>query len=356
MTPKKKEPNTVTQEDIARKLGISRTTVARALSGRNVSDVTRDAVWEEAKKVGYMRNNAAVCLALKSEKVIYAFIVGTIDESYGEQMAKGIEKVAAMWNGYRFRINIVFTDITKNKNQCAVQLEQFRTTIEQNDVDGVIFSALSQENMDEVSKTCRERGIPLMTLDMIYRNSTLCHVGPNYYNLGTYSAAYMANLMMMQGKILTLSYDEGYELSVHRMKGFHDKLKQYEQIVCRDVKIESMTEACYWQALDEHIPYFEPIAIYAPYHVEYIGSYLEKHNLQRKIITISNGVNEQVENYLFNGTINGLVSARPYYLGAVVANNFFKYFFRTNEMLVGEIDVACDIYIKENYDRYDDIY
>lgn len=348
--------NMVTQQDIAKKLGISRTTVARALNGRNVSDKTRAMVWKEAKQMGYIPNNAAVCLALKSEKTIFAFIVGTIDESYGQQMSKGIEKIATMWNGYRFKINIVFTDITKDRNQCAVQLQQFQTAMEQNHVDGVIFSALCQKNMDEVTKTCHERGIPLMTLDMIYRNNLLCHVGPNYYNLGTYSAAYMANLMMMRGRILTLSYDEGYELSVHRMNGFHGKLKEYKNIVCKDVKLESMTPECYWQALEEHLNDFDPVAVYAPYHVEYIGSYLKERNLQHSIILISNGVNEQIEQYLFDGTINGIVSARPYFLGAVVANNFFKCFFRTNEMLVGEIDVACDFYIKENYNRFDEIY
>lgn len=350
------ELNMVTQQDIAKKLGISRTTVARALSGRNVSDKTRSLVLKESEQMGYIPNNAAVCLALKSEKTIFAFIVGTIDEGYGQQMGKGIEKIAAMWNGYRFKINIVFTDITKDRNQCAVQLEQFKTVMEQNHVDGVIFSALCRHNMDEVTKTCQERGIPLMTLDMIYRNSSLCHVGPNYFKLGTYSAAYLANLMMMKGRILTLSYDEGYELSVHRMNGFHHKLKEYKDIVCRDVRLECMTPKCYREALDKHLRDFDPVVVYAPYHVEYIGDYLHELNLQHKIILISNGINDKIEEYLFDGTINGIVSARPYFLGAVAANNFFKYFFRTNEMLTGEIDVVCDIYIKENYLRFDDIY
>lgn len=350
------QSSTVTQQDIADKLGISRTTVARALNGRNVSEKTRSLVWEEAEKMGYIPNNAAVCLALKTEKTIFAFIVGTIDEGYGQQMCKGIEKIATMWNGYRFKINIILTDIKNCKNQCAVQLQQFQAVMKQNSVDGVIFSALSQENMDEVTKACQARGIPLMTLDMIYRNNSLCHVGPNYYNLGTYSAAYMANLMMMQGRILTLSYDEGYELGVHRMSGFHGKLKEYKNIVCKNVQLVNMSPSYYRQILDEHLSDFDPVAIYAPYHVEYIGSYLKEHHLEHKIILISNGINEQVEQYLFDGTINGIVSARPYFLGAVVANNFFKYFFRTNEMLTGEIDVACDIYIKENYNRFDEIY
>ena len=90
-----------------------------------------------------------------------------------------------------------------------------------------------------------------------------------------------------------------------------------------------------------------PVAVYAPYHVDYIGDFLKEKGLEHQVITISNGINEKIEKYLFDGTIDGIVSARPYFLGAVAASNFFKYFFRKTEMLQGTIDVACDIYIKK---------
>ena len=347
----------VTQEDIAKKLGITRTTVARALKGMpSVKEKTRRLVCEEAERMGYVPNGAATSLALKKEKHIYAFIVATIDEEYGRQMSEGITNVSNTWSGYQFNIHIIYTDISKGKFQCDVQLAQFETILQNNQVDGVIFSALCRRNRDVVSETCVSRDIPLMTVDSIYPDSSLCHVGPDYFVLGTYSAAFIANLMMGQGRILTLSYDEGYELGKKRMEGFHHKLKEYEGIECYNVDLDVMSVERYLEILEEEVPKFNPVAIYSPYHVDFVGQFLNQNNLQHKIITISNGVNQEVENYLFDGTINGIVSARPYYLGTVVANNFFKYFYRFSEVSTGIIDVACDIYIRENYKRFDRIY
>ena len=174
--------------------------------------------------------------------------------------------------------------------------------------------------------------------------------------MGTYSAADIAGLMMKRGYILTLGYDEGYELSKLRMEGFHHKLKEYPEIVCRDVNLEQISSLYYRKILEEEFRKQVPVAVYAPYHVDYIGDFLKEKGLEHQVITISNGINEKIEKYLFDGTIDGIVSARPYFLGAVAASNFFKYFFRKTEMLQGTIDVACDIYIKENYNRYDKIF
>ncbi|MEY8339267.1 LacI family DNA-binding transcriptional regulator [Lachnospiraceae bacterium 62-35] len=346
----------VTQDEIAKRLNISRTTVARAFSGKSIKEETRIKVLEEAEKLGYEKNGAAASLALKTIKTIYAFIIATIDEGYGQQTEEGIREAAHMWQGYNFEIHTVFTDITTGSDQCRRQMEQFFEVINQKNVDGIIFSALSKGNMDWVSRICREKEIPLMTLDMIYTNERLCHVGPDYFNLGTYSAACLARLIMKEGNILTMCYDEGYELGKKRMEGFYHKLQEYPGIQCRKVILEEMSQKYYWRVLEKECENSWPTAIYAPYHVDYIGDFLNEHEMQHQVVTISNGVNERVEKYLYDGTIDAIVSARPYFLGAVVANNFFKYFYRNTEMLRGNIDVTCDIYIKENYNRYDKIF
>jgi DNA-binding LacI/PurR family transcriptional regulator len=346
----------VIQSDIAKKLNISRTTVSRALMGQNVSEKTRQAVLIEAEKMGYKPNSAATILAEKNIRIIYAFIIATVDEGYGEQTYEGICEASNIWREYNVEIKVIFTDITLDKNQCKTQIEQFYDVVNNNQVNGIIFSALSSENMSIVTSECKRRSIPLMTLDMIYSNSELCHVGPNYYNLGTYSAAYIAGLMMKRGRILILTYDEGYEIGLERMRGFNEKLKEYKNIHVKEIVIDTMSVQCYRKALEEHFDDFSPIAIYAPYHVDYIGEFINDRGIKDEVILISNGVNKQIENYLFDGTINGIVSARPYFLGAVVTNNFYKYFYRNSEALRGTIDVTCDIYIKENYIRYDKIF
>lgn len=179
----------ITQEDIAKKHNISRAAVSMAPS------------------------NVAPILASKNLRVVYAFVIATVDEGYGEQTYNGIRDAANIWSGYNIEFKVIFTDIMEKGDQAKRQLEQFDEMIDNNKVDDIIFSALSKRNMDHVSKKCKKNHIPLMTLDMIY-----------------------------------------------------------------------------------------------------------------------------------SGIIRAIVSARPYFMGAVVTNNFFRYFFQSNDCLRGIIDVTCDIY------------
>lgn len=346
-----------TQDDIAKKLNISRTTVSRALQGKNVSDETRKKVMEMVGEMGYMPNAVAAGLASKGKKTVYAFIVATIDEGYAKHMTDGIKEISNLWREYNFSIEIVLTDINVNQNQAQRQIEQFYSVIEKEQVSGVIFSALSEKNMEIVEAECAKRKIPLMTLDMIYYTNSLCHVGPNYFELGTFSAAYISQLIMKKGKIFTISFDEGYLIGKERMRGFFSKLGNYKDIEVFNVDIEKINREIYWEVLDSYLEQVNPVAIYAPYHVEYIAEYLEMHGIDNdRYVLIANGVNENIEKYLFSGMINGIVSAKPYYLGAVAANNFFKYFYRSGEMVKGRIDVKVDIYIAENYQRQNKLF
>lgn len=346
----------VRQSDIAKSLNLSRATVSRALNGENVSEKTMKIVLDEAERVGYIPNGAATALALKNTKIIYAFIIATVDEGYGEDTYEGIISALNMWRGYHLKVEIIFTDINVEGDQAKKQIGQFYQVINNEQVAGVIFSALSQENMDLVTRECSLKKIPLMTLDMIYTNPNLCHVGPDYFKLGTYSAAYIASLMRKEGKMLILHYDEGYELANERMRGFYNKLEEYPEIEKETIVLENMSRQSYKDALEKYFYKYNPRAIYAPYHVDYVGEFLKENNLEDKINTISNGINIKIEEYLYDGTIDGIVSANSYFLGAVITNNFFKYFYRYKEFLKGNIDLTCEIYIKENYERFDKIF
>lgn len=346
----------VTQEKIAEKLNISRSTVSRALAGKNINPKTKELILKTAKEMGYVQNIVASSLATKHAKKIYAFIVGTVDEGYSKCVCNGINDAAKFWAGYNFEVKIIMTNIKEDSDQRVLQMEQFFDVINNQNPDGIIFSALSYDNMKTVSEICDKKNIPLMTLDMIYTNTNLCHVGPDYYMLGTYSAAYVSQLIMRKGTILTLTYDDHYEIGLERMRGFIEKLEDYPNINVVDVKIDKMNKNVYFNVLDEYLSKIDPVAIYAPYHVEYIAQYIDKKNLVDKhYCLIANGINDYIEHYLFNGIISGIVSARPYSLGKIVTNNFFKYFYRQNEMLRGNIDITVDIYIKENYKRFDDL-
>lgn len=346
----------VRQKDIAKELNISRTTVARAFAGKNISEETREKVFEVAKRMGYVHNSTASILSLKTNKIVYCFIIATIDEGYGSQMENGIKEVMRIWNGYNFELKVVFTDITREGNQCRRQMEQFEEAVRDARVDGVIFSALSRENLQRVQEYCRVQDIPLMTLDLICKDTSLCHIGPSYYNLGALSASYLSEIMNRKGKVLTLFYDDGYELSKKRMEGFEDRIKEFSGIEHLCIHVAGIDCDTYREALKRVIPEFQPDAVYAPYKMDNIILALRQLGDHKDYRMISNGINGEIERYLYEGVITGIVTARPFHLGAVAANNFFKYFYRGSEMLREEIDVGLNIYMRENYERYHNIF
>lgn len=342
----------VTQDDIAKKLHISRTTVARALAGKFVKESTRQKVLEEAEKMGYEKNFAAASLASQKSISIYAFLMATVDEGYYQKVIAGMVDSMKVWAGYNFKINITTTDLL-GESPANRQMEQFFEVINTKQVDGVIFSAITKPNLDWASQICERKNIPLMSLDCLYINDKFCHIGSDYFTVGTYSAAMIAKLMMRSGELLTLSFDEGFDMENQRMGGFFHKIKEFPEILVRNRVLTQMSYDSYEKALESECRNSFPTAIYAPYHVEYVAEFLQKHNMHHKVITISNGVNQKVEDYLMDGSIDAIVSVRPYIIGAMATNNFFRYFFRPDETDYGVIDPTCIIYLKETYTKFD---
>lgn len=346
----------ITQGDIAAKLNISRTTVARAFSGQNVSMKTRQQVLALAKEMGYIHNSAASSLPARGRKQVYAFIISTIDEGYSSQMEDGIREITKMWNGYNFTVQIIRTDIKQPGDQCTAQLALFYDTVRNNEVDGVILSALNSSNLEAVTEYCQKHAIPLMTLDLIEKGSGLCHVGVNYSELGAQSASLLANLLSKAGKILVLNYDDGYGLSRTRMSGFYDKLAHFPHISWSEIVVSDIRYTTYMKALREQLQNYDPDAIYAPYKMDHVVRAVRELGITKEYRMISNGINLDVEGYLRDDKITAIVSARPYYIGAVAANNFFRYFYRQTEVQKNEIKVPCAIYMKENYSGTQDIF
>ena len=349
------EGKNIRQADIADKLHISRTTVARALAGHNVSEKTRETVLKAAKEMGYVPNIAAGVLAQKKSKLVYCFIIGTIDEGYAEMMIKGISDTVKNWSDYNYQVRIVVTDINQPGNKCEEQLNQFYQIISDEKPDGIIFSALCLKNLKEISSYCEKNKIPLMTLDAIHKNADLCHIGSDYYRFGETSAAYLAGLMKKSGRLLTISCDEGYNLCTLRMEGFLNRIRKCKKIECLNIDADNISYDTYKKIIQSQVDTFMPNAIYAPYKMDYVVQIVQELYPEKEFIMISNGINEKIEEYLNQGILSGIVSNRPYSLGTCSANNFFNYFYRPLELKRHVLDVGFDIYIKENYSNSKEI-
>lgn len=91
----------ITQKEIAEKLGISRTTVARAINGSPlIKEETKRKVLELVKETKYEKNYVGSSLAGKRSKKVCALVVESKNEFYTTEIKRGINIAAKEYKVY----------------------------------------------------------------------------------------------------------------------------------------------------------------------------------------------------------------------------------------------------------------
>lgn len=167
------QENKVTIQSIAKKLGISVTTISRVLNGLGeqyrISKKTIELVTTTAEKLNYSPNNIAKGLRLKKSSTI-GLIVPDITNIWFAQLALGIENEARKYNYNIFLCN-------SNDN---LKVEKKSISLLQNwMVDGIIIApiGLESEHLIKVSN----RGTPVVLIDRFFEGIDLPYISSNDY-------------------------------------------------------------------------------------------------------------------------------------------------------------------------------
>ncbi len=151
--------NQVTIKDIARELGISPSTVSRALKDHpDISPETKRLVNELAEKLNYQPN--VVALSLRSSKTnTIGVIIPEIVHFFFSTVISGIEDVA-----YSAGYNII---ITQSNESLAREKSDLKALFNSR-VDGMLMS-ISRETVDfEHIENILSKGMPIVFFDRIY--------------------------------------------------------------------------------------------------------------------------------------------------------------------------------------------
>ncbi|AOW19766.1 LacI family DNA-binding transcriptional regulator [Urechidicola croceus] len=149
--------NVVTLKKLAKELGISISTVSRALSNHpDISSETKARVKETAKRLHYIPNLFAK--GFRTHKTfIIGLIVPDISHYFTSTLIKGIMQEAEL-NGYK-------VIVSESRNNELKQTEMLQT-MNQFGVDGVLLSlARTTKNFDEIINTLQLR--PLVLVDKV---------------------------------------------------------------------------------------------------------------------------------------------------------------------------------------------
>lgn len=148
----------VTIKDIARALGLSTSTVSRALrDSYEISPETKKLVLEYAEKINYHPNPIALSLKERRSRSI-GVIVCEIANSYFSQVINGIESIANN-NGY----NVIISQSHESAEKELVNLQYLTSR----SVDGLIISVSTETKDFTVFKDLHDRGMPIVFFDRI---------------------------------------------------------------------------------------------------------------------------------------------------------------------------------------------
>lgn len=207
----------VTIKDIARALGISKSTVSRALSSdtRNVSEETIRRVTEAAEKMGYTKNEMAVNLRNRRTKTIGLVVPEAVTSFYLQFMAT-VQRILQSY-GYRIILTLSDEDFLTERSNFEI-FENYR-------VDGILISSCHHRANFEFYNSYIRRCTPIVFFDRTVGNLACSSVRSDDYH----SAFFLVEHLVYQGyrKIVHLAGPDCIRNSEDRLRAYRDVLKKH---------------------------------------------------------------------------------------------------------------------------------
>lgn len=155
----KKSAKQVSISDIAEALGLTASTISRALNGNpRISEATRERVIEQARLMNYNYNGAAASLRTGKSQIL-GVIIPLINRAFFASVISGIESVA---NAGGYSVMICQTsEGYENEKAAVAALMKAR-------VDGIAISVSAETRRFDHYASIRQAGIPLILFDRTF--------------------------------------------------------------------------------------------------------------------------------------------------------------------------------------------
>ncbi|WP_426058148.1 LacI family DNA-binding transcriptional regulator [Hymenobacter sp. B1770] len=202
--------------DLARELGVSMTTVSRALSDHHsIGPATKQAVLKLAKKLNYQPNHLAAALRKGKSKML-GVIVPYIEGRFFASVVHGIETAAS-----RAGFSVIICQSSEDVGQERKNLD----TLLRAQVAGILVS-VSRTTMDfRHFEKVRKHGVPLVFFDRILEGDNV-----NAVLLNDREGAYQATLHLLEQGCRRVAHFAGLQhLNIYknRRQGYLDALQSY---------------------------------------------------------------------------------------------------------------------------------
>ncbi len=203
-----KRQNT-TIKDIAKELGISPSTVSRALKDHfEISAETIEAVKRVAKELNYQPNSLALSLRYSKSNTL-GVIIPEIVHFFFSTIISGIEDIAQS-RGY----NVIITQSNESLEREVMNIQ----TLFNNRVDGVLISISKESDDTSHFQALQQKGLPIVFFDRIANDFESSRVTVDDF-MGGYQAT---EHLIQQGyqRIAHLAGPSNLDITVDRLNGF----------------------------------------------------------------------------------------------------------------------------------------
>lgn len=199
----------VTIKDIAKALGLSTSTVSRALrDSYEISPETKKLVLDYAEKINYQPNPIALSLKERRTHSI-GVIVSEIANSFFSQAIDGIESVA-----YRNGYNVIISQTRESYERELINLNYLTSR----SIDGLIVSVSAETSDFSNFKELYDRGMPIVFFDRI-----VPELNTHKVTVDSYRGAYDATVHLIQNgykQIAALASNPLLSITKDRLAGY----------------------------------------------------------------------------------------------------------------------------------------
>lgn len=206
----------LTMQDIADKLGISKSTVSRALKNHpDISEKTKKAVMQLAEEWDFQPNSLALSLR-HNKSFIIGVIVPEIVHHFFANVIKGIQEVAYQ-SGYHVMVCL-------SNESYEHELKDVNALLSSR-VDGILASISRETTNYDHFKKVKKKGTPLLFFDR-----ACDEINVNKILSDDFAGAFAATEhLIKQGckNILHLAGPKTLDISQSRMDGYLEALKKY---------------------------------------------------------------------------------------------------------------------------------
>lgn len=312
----------VTQKEIAKRLGISRTTVARAINGSEfIKEETKSKILELASKLNYEKNYIGSSLANQKEKVVYCLIADSFNEFYTSEIIRGLNTIHKEYSIYNYNLKITATEIHSPDKQ----VEILKDILKENNIDGLIITPLNRDVIYDILKPYFGK-INIISIGTRLSNN-IPHVGPDHIKQGSIVAGIVSNLLRNNEKLLIIDNGDDKISSGMYLEGFLKRIKNTQidiigPIYCGNIEdsIHTIKEVCSKEDIK---------GIYINRYAQEIYDMIDKNILKGKKI-VTHGMAKSIADLIKTGIISFTVMEEVFMEGYNAGKKMFEMIYKKN--------------------------